>query len=650
MKKKILALALSLTLLLTPALAFSDVPDTAMSLAAETLSGMGIVSGDGDGNYYPDQTLTRAQFCKMAVLAEGHGDQVGASAYKTLFSDVPSGNWAAPYVNLAYQEKLIAGYGNGLFGPDDGITVSQAVTIALHLLGYENSDIGPFWPEDYMAKGADLGLLDGVSGTADTPMTRGEAALLLYNLLGMNTAQGKPFYEGLGATAITNAVLLDGTEITVYANNAITDYTAVSVLPEALVGERGTLLLDKSGRAVGFLPDSNLRKTVTVSTIDGSALGGIAVANATPLILDEERLTWESGWYDLRAGDRVVVYYNAAGAVDLLWVKTRTAGTVSTLTGYYEDASPNTAAPSTIAVLGASLTVTDLGCAALKGYAIGDKITVTLNADGKVTDVAHAASSTVRMVGVLTSATTDRAEVALTGGITVSGKPYSTISSALTGNLVQVSAAESGKLSVSSLTYTPSAVALDGLTLAEDVKVYERVNGSVLTEIDPDDVPAETPAASILHAGANGEGEVNLLVLADVTGACYTYGILNKGEKTGGSGTLQYTNTTVAVENNTGKSTAYVTGLNFTDGTVGGVAGNAEGKAAAIVTLTAKENLTRADFSGSDAVGGMPLADDVQVYNAVTGKWVTLSAAKGFTNSFTAYYDTHGIVRVIFAE
>ena len=31
------------------------------------------VGGSG-GNYYPDQGLTRAQFCKLAVLAEGHGD------------------------------------------------------------------------------------------------------------------------------------------------------------------------------------------------------------------------------------------------------------------------------------------------------------------------------------------------------------------------------------------------------------------------------------------------------------------------------------------------------------------------------------------------------------------------------------------------
>lgn len=631
------------------AMAFSDVPAGDLSLAVETLSGMGIVSGGGDGNYSPDAGLTRAQFCKMAVLAEGHGSQVSASAYKTLFSDVPGSSWAAPYVNLAYSEKLISGYGDGLFGLDDVVTVSQAVTIALHLLGYSNTDIGPFWPEDYLSKAADLGLLDGVTGTADTPMTRGQAALLLYNLLGKNTTQGKPFYQGLAASTVTNAVLTDSEEITVYANNALTDYTAANPLPAALVGERGTLLLDSSGKAVGFLPDDNLRKTVTVTSADADAVNGIAVPNETTVVLDDERTTWQDSWYDLRSGDEVVVYYSDAGTMDLLWVKTRAAATGSTVTGYYEDASPNTTAPSTITVLGAALSVTDEGRSALKGYSIGDKITVTLNASGKVVDVG-AATSTAQMVGVLKSAGTDKAEVELLSGVTVSGTLSSTVSSTLTGNLVKVSSPEKGKISVSSLSYTAPSVGIGKLTLAGEVKVYERVNGSVLTEIDLGDLPTDTAASAILHAGTNASGEVDLLVLNDVTGAAYTYGILAKGEKQGGSGDMKYTNATVSVENSKGTGTAYITGLSFTDGSVGGVAYNAEGKAASIVTLTAREGLTRADFSGSEKVAGMLLAEDLQVYNNQTDKWITLSAAKAFTDSFTAYYDAHGVVRVLFAE
>ena len=145
---------------------------------------------------------------------------------------------------------------------------------------------------------------------------------------------------------------------------------------------------------------------------------------------------------------------------------------------------------------------------------------------------------------------------------------------------------------------------------------------------------------------------MNLLVLEDVTGCCYAYGFLEKGKQTGGSGTMQYTNATVTVDNGE-NNTACITGMSFADGAVGGVVGTSEGKVASLVLLTAVEELTRADFDGSDSVAGILVASDVKVYNVVTETWVTLSQAKSFTDTFTAYYDRSpdrgGQVRVIVA-
>lgn len=90
MKQRILALLLAAGLCLgliaaAPALAFSDVSGEELSEAVEVLSGLGIVSGYSDGSYHPDDALTRAQFCKLAILTEGHGDQARGSAYRTGF-------------------------------------------------------------------------------------------------------------------------------------------------------------------------------------------------------------------------------------------------------------------------------------------------------------------------------------------------------------------------------------------------------------------------------------------------------------------------------------------------------------------------------------------------------------------------------------
>lgn len=63
-------LCLTLAVLPAPASAFTDVSgDTAE--AVEVLYSLGIVSGYSDGAYHPSDGLTRAQFCKLAVLAEG---------------------------------------------------------------------------------------------------------------------------------------------------------------------------------------------------------------------------------------------------------------------------------------------------------------------------------------------------------------------------------------------------------------------------------------------------------------------------------------------------------------------------------------------------------------------------------------------------
>lgn len=680
MKTRVLTLALCAALCIgfipAASAAFTDVSDDAVSEAVEVLSGLGILAGDGSGHYYPSAGLTRAQFCKLAVLAEGHGGSLTSSAYRSLFSDVPGSSWAAPYINLAYTEGLVSGYGNGAFGPEDSVTVAQAATVALHLLGWSNSDIGPFWPEDYMSKAADLGLLDNISQSASAPLSRGEAAVLLYNLLRMDTAQDKPFYQTLASSAVSSALLLendmtaaDGTAHTarVYTGSGFANYACTYQPSASLIGRRGTLLLSGTGTVVGFIPDKTANQAVVFSSADGAGLtdengSTYSIPNSAVLLLNDEKLSWSSGWYDLKKGDTVVLSYSATGAIDLVWVRERTTTAGATVTGYYENASPNTTAPDTITVLGATLPVEESARASLAAFSIGDKLTVTLNASGEVVSAAAISSFDPAMIGVLESAGSD-VKVTLTTGISVSGTLYSGSVSELVGSLVRVSAVAKGKVSLSELSYSDSAAALDtkagtlgGVPLSADVKLYDRVGSGPVTELSLSDLLMDSiPASSIAYAGTNAAGEIDLLVFRDATGNCYSYGILDVStqEVKGSSAALSFTNTTVAVENSKGTGTAYITGLDVTDGAVAGIAGTAAGKTAGLAPLTKVSGLTRADFDGSDFVSGIPISDAVQVYNSVTGRWVTLAEAKAFTNRFTVYYDrtlaSGGQVRVIFA-
>ena len=660
-------LCLTLAALPAPAAAFTDVSgDTA--LAVEVLASLGIVSGYSDGAYHPEDGLTRAQFCKLAVLAEGHGDQVTGSAYRTLFSDVAGTHWASPYVNLAYEEGLVSGYGDGTFGPDDPVTVGQAVTVVLHLLGYTTEDVGPFWPEDYMSLGEKLGLLDGISADADHALTRGEAALLLYRLLSMNDRDGGDYIDNLCASKVTSAVLLDvdaeGDDgstglVQVCTAQGVSYYEPAQDLPETLEGSRGSLLLDKAGEAAGFLPDDTVSRTVTLAEVDANGVTDssgsfYSISNSVNVLLDDTLMAYSACWYDLDGRDTVTLYYNEKGVVDLVTASQAVAYEGVVLSGYYEDASPNSKAPDTITLLGIQLQVADSGQSSLSQFEVGDRITVTLNGEGEVVSAASYDEQKAELYGIL-----ENGQVTLTCGLTVKG----TLSgSGEEGDLVKVTSSGMGKLSVypasttTSLSLDLTRNTLGSITLAEDVLVYERVKDSPVVEIDLDDILVSTvSSAKIDFYATNAQGEISVLLLDDVTGSAYTYGKVYSWEETvGENGKDAYTIRKVSLSNS-GGSQEYTTILSVTSGTMGGIATNTSGAVVGSIALTAVRQVPRSNFDGEKAVVAdgvrIPISDEVEVYNADTDSWITLAQAKAYTDTFTIYYSgtlgVDAVVRVI---
>lgn len=105
-------------------------------------------------------------------------------------------HWAARYVNAALRHPdfkdnyIIRGYADGTFGPDRQLTYGEVCTMLLRMLGYKESDIGPFWPADYIAQANALGLTQGISiKDAKTPVTRADAATMLLNTLAPRRAR-----------------------------------------------------------------------------------------------------------------------------------------------------------------------------------------------------------------------------------------------------------------------------------------------------------------------------------------------------------------------------------------------------------------------------------------------------------------------------
>lgn len=85
-----------------------------------------LFTGTDHGTFEPLKGMTRAMFVTVVGRLAG----IDEKNYRgTTFTDVGEKDWFAPYVLWAAQNKVVSGYGNGRFGPNDTITREQAATI-----------------------------------------------------------------------------------------------------------------------------------------------------------------------------------------------------------------------------------------------------------------------------------------------------------------------------------------------------------------------------------------------------------------------------------------------------------------------------------------------------------------------------------------
>lgn len=183
--KKILGLALGLLIILgvlQPAMAQTN------DSKIQSLVQRGWVQGRDHGDLALDHTITRAEFTKMVVVAQGLEGQVPAyQDKKSSFTDVGLDHWANGYINLAVERGYITGYPNGDFSPNSNISYEEIIAILTrtHPL-YEpryNHRTGR-WSQQYIDFGLFIGLFRGLDldmDYLDQPATRGLAFVLIYN-------------------------------------------------------------------------------------------------------------------------------------------------------------------------------------------------------------------------------------------------------------------------------------------------------------------------------------------------------------------------------------------------------------------------------------------------------------------------------------
>ena len=527
MKKRVfsrlLALVLTLSAAAIPASAaesFSDVTDKKTAQNVEVLRLLGVIEGNGAGQFNPSGLLTRAEFCKMVVVLMGKGSDAMRYKTVTIFPDVRATHWAAGYINLAVRQsepKLLAGLPDGTFQPDSYITYGQAVTILMRVLGFADKDSGGIWPDGYINLAKSTGVSAGVNLTGSANITRAQAAQLFVNVL--STGKDGKGYTPAGCTKGDKEVTLvsmNGDKLRISGEKDPKTLVRPSS-SSALNGLKGYLLTNSDGKVLTFVP-------VVSSTT------GAAVSNAAVILSADKSTVGISALTDGRT-DYTVYRNGVLSSVSALRkndvvtydaVSNTVYACDTRVTVYYESCDPSPSAPVSIKVLGGTqFEVLPTAQQSLSKFKPGKTMTILLTSDGTVAGaVENDYSARGNAIGIVDSdgnvkllcgSTEKKLEL---GGVDTSelkGKLVSISSSSKTSvGLYAKTGGVSGDLNVREGT-------LGSKKLASGVMIFDKGELKNLSDLTETTVPQ----SRISYARTNANGEIDLIALNSTTGEKY---------------------------------------------------------------------------------------------------------------------------------
>jgi len=179
------------------AVSFPDVKSPILLEAVNYLNEQGIIKGYPDGTFKPDQVINRAEALKIIFESRGIAVQEDTNSG---FPDVDSSLWFAKYVTSAKRLGLIIGYADGTYKPTQFVNKAEFMKIAMLAQNYYQSlatnepvltqfeDLdASAWYIPYLGFALNNEFVDRVSRFNPTAgMSRGEAALIIYRVAKYN--------------------------------------------------------------------------------------------------------------------------------------------------------------------------------------------------------------------------------------------------------------------------------------------------------------------------------------------------------------------------------------------------------------------------------------------------------------------------------
>ena len=475
----LLALCLACTMLVIPASASGS------NTAVQTAMILGGLTSDQAAN--PDTALTRGQLARLLTAFSPYRESAASlGTTGTLFSDVSGSDALAPYIRIAVQQGWMSGYTDGSFCPDTPVTLEEACAAALNLLGYDVTTLSGTFPTAQLNKANELGLRDDLACDQGDTLTAAQGAQLLYNALTAQTADGQLYADTLGIT--------------------VTDGRAD--VSSILMGNLEGPFVAGENTQLPFTPASVYRN-------------------------DEVSSSDQLNQYD-------VYYYNQN--TQTVWIYSKKAAGRITAVG------PSASAPTTVTVAGTEYTIGTSAAASvlssLNGGGVGQVVTLLLGMDDEVVRVLTGEAADQVFYGVVQSSSRSLVEengadvlqsvtVACSDGVTRTVSVDKSLNFPA-GWLVEITVDENGE-SIQTLdekstsgTFNETGTALSGTPLANDVEILDTTGEGVAGTIRPSRLAGVTlQADDVRHYTTNDQGEIDRLILDDVTGDLWTYGVLD---------------------------------------------------------------------------------------------------------------------------
>lgn len=320
MSRKLFALVLSLCMVLSLAVAvhadetINDMGDAAWAASAtERWVGYGVISPDADGNFRPNDAMTRGEAADLFAKLLGLTDTEGAQSFK----DVPADSPYADAIALVSAAGIMNGVGDDMMTPDAPMSREMFFVIFARAMGIKPQETtsglaadGSDWSAELINALTDKGYVKGTGNGVEAlaEISRASVMTLLDQTVTTYANEPGATVEGTG----TGVMLVVADNVTVTGN---VDTLAVAA---GAAGENGVTVKDATVNQVSVTANVDValegETTVDAVAVTETAKGADVTVGETATVATVET-----------AADTTLNVSGTVGAVEVAETATGTA-------------------------------------------------------------------------------------------------------------------------------------------------------------------------------------------------------------------------------------------------------------------------------------------------------------------------------------